>query len=94
MEEAAAAEANTINPAACRILGVADSFMKEWAEGVVFEGREHADSYFLDDYPNLKDNAQLAALEFDRFTSLNKIFWYPEGQAPSDLCVCPANVIL
>ena len=94
MEEAAALEANTINAQACEILGVAESFASEWQTGVILEGADNAPSYFLDDYPNMRQHAEVAAEELDRFTKLHKIFWYPDGKFPSDLCVCPANIIL
>ena len=94
MEEAAAAEANPLNIQACELLGVGASFIDEWTEGVILEGAEHAEPYRMDDYPSLKNNSHLAAEEIDRLTSLQKIFWYPQGQAPADLCVCPANIIL
>ena len=47
MEEAAASEANPINFLACELLGVGESFLTEWREGVVvLQGAEKASSYF------------------------------------------------
>ena len=94
MEEAAAAEANTINVQSCELLGVAESFILEWTTGVALEGANNAEPYFLEDYQNLKNNASIAAEEFDRLSALHKIFWYPDSRAPSDLCVCSANIVL
>ena len=94
MEDAAAEMANSINYGACKDMGVTQSFLDEWMEGVVLTGAEGTDPYFLDDYPNVKDNAEVAAAELDRLTKRQKIFWYPEGAAPSNVSVCPANLNL
>ena len=40
----------------------------------------------IDDYPNLKDNAEVAAAELDRLSALCKILWYPVDKVPHDLC--------
>ena len=63
-------------------------------EGVVLATTGIAAPYFFDDYPNIKLHEEVAAAEIDRLTSLGKIFWYPAQKFPSDLCVCPANVVL
>ena len=94
MEDAAASEANTLNFQSAELLGVAPSFLAEWREGVVLEGAEKCNSYFLPDYPNLHRNLEVAAAEIDRLTALKRIFWYPSGKHPSNLCVCPANIVL
>jgi hypothetical protein len=60
MEDAAADLANTLSLRACKDLGVQDSFLDEWFNGVVLEGAENAVPFFLDDYPSLKDNAVIA----------------------------------
>ena len=94
MEEDAADNANTINFAACRAMGVHESFIQEWSEGVLLLGTEGMEPFVLEDYPGLKDNAQEAVVELDRLTKCQKIFWYPFGVAPQDLSVCPGNLIL
>ena len=94
MEEDAASTANSINVAACKALGVTQSFIDEWTEGVVLTGAEGMDSFFFDDYQSLKQNAEIAAIELDRLTLRQKIFWYPAGTSPDYLSVCPGNLIL
>ena len=86
--------ANTINLRECKEMGVSDAFLAEWDEGVILEGAEGMEPFLYDDYPNLKENAAIAAAEIDRLTKRQKIFWYPEGATPSDLSVCPGNLIL
>lgn len=90
----AAEQANTMRFGACKKLGVSEAFLTEWFDGVTLEGAEGMDPFYFDDYPNLKDNAELAAAELDRLTQLQKIFWYPKGMVPADLSVCPGNLIL
>ena len=94
MEEAAASMANSINITACKALGVQDSFIEEWSEGVKLTGAEGMDTFSFDDYPNLKNNAEIAAIELDRLTARQKIFWYPECSSLANLSVCPGNLIL
>ena len=69
MEEAAIAEATNVNVRACKALGVNPAFVKEWAEGVVFDGAEHAQAYFCDNYSSLKRNANTAAGGLGRLAS-------------------------
>ncbi len=94
MEEMAVQCANTINLHVCRSMGVSEAFITEWDEGVILEGAEGMDPFLFDDYPNLKENSEIAAAEIDRLTGRQKIFWYPEGAVPENLSVCPGNLIL
>ena len=94
MEDMAVEEANTISVQACEALGVGARFIEEWCEGVVLLGADQAPMYFCDDYPNVRKHAEAAGLELDRLTDLKKIFWYPSNRFPSDLCICPANIII
>ena len=94
MEETAAEMANTINYRACKEMGVQEPFLTEWAEGVTLEGAAGMEPFFFEDYPNLNENAEVAAQELDRLTSRQKIFWYPKGVTPTNLSVCPGNLIL
>ena len=77
MEEAAAEMANTMNYRACKEMGVQEPFLSEWADGVSLEGAAGMEPFFFDDYPNLKENAEVAAKELERLTSRQKIFWFP-----------------
>ena len=74
MVEVASESANTINITACRDLGVLEAFIEEWIEGVKLLGAEDLDPFVFEDYPNLKNNAQEAAVELDRLTQCQKIF--------------------
>ena len=75
-------------------MGVREPFLTEWAEGVTLEGAAGMEPFFFEDYPNLNENAEVAAQELDRLTSRQKIFWYPKGVTPTNLSVCPGNLIL
>ena len=94
MEDAALQSSNAINALVCAQLGVQDKFLKEWTDGVVLHGAELAEDFWMEDYPNVQDNIEVAAKEIDRISDLQKIFWYPTGQYPPDLSVCPSNLIL
>ena len=94
MEEQASELANSMSFHACSRLGVAPEFINEWLNGVRLSGTEGMIPFFFDDYPSLKQNADIAAAELDRLTSRQKIFWYPPGTAPANLSVCPGNLIL
>ena len=94
MEEEASVMSNSISYHACVRLGVAPQFIDEWLNGVRLAGAEGMAPFHFDDYPTLKDNAEIAAKELDRLTLRQKIFWYPPGTAPTNLSVCPGNLIL
>ena len=94
MEDEVAAMAKLIDIEVCRKFGVQDSFLKEWAGGVILEGAEQATPFFSDDYPKLKENAEVAASELDRPASRQMILWYPDGTVSANLSVCPGNLIL
>ncbi len=70
LEDEAMDQANSMDIGVCRQLGVKDSFLEEWTVGAVLEGGDLAPHYFLDDYPNLRDNKEVAAEELDRLTGL------------------------
>ena len=57
-------------------------------------GAEDLDPFVFEDYPNLKNNAQEAAVELDRLTQCQNIFWFPIGSSPDNLSICPGNLIL
>ena len=94
IEDAAMHQPNAINISFCRSLGVRDSFLEEWSQGVVLDGANLAPPFDIPNYPGLKTYATEAAAELDRLTTLGKIFWYPFGSEPHDLDVAPANIII
>ena len=94
MEDRALDEANGLDIPRCRRLGVSEDFLIEWRDGATLIGASEAEHYFLEDYPAVKENVQVAADEIDRLTGLGKIFWCPVNSYPKDLDVCSANIIL
>ena len=93
-EDVTCAEGNLLSPRAARRLGVLPSFLSEWLGGVRLASPPPDLSYRCDDYPLYARHALAAGDELDRLTALSKIHWYEEGCAPSNLCVCPSNVVV
>ena len=79
MVDMAAESANTLSFRACKELGVGEDFLTEWFDGVTLEGAEGLDPFYFEDYPNLKDNAKIAAAELDRLTSARKYSGTPKA---------------
>ena len=52
-----------------------------------------APSYDIPDYPSVREQPQLAALEIYRLTEEGRIFWY-EDEVPTDLDICPSTLIV
>ena len=94
IEDAAMHQSNAINIDFCRTLGVGESYIEEWSNGVVLDGANLAPPFDIPNYPGLLAHATEAAAELERLTSLGKIYWYPRGSEPQDLDVAPANIII
>ena len=70
IEDAAMEEANALDMKVCRALGVGESFITEWSQGVWLQGSESADHFFEDDYPNFKKYAVEAATELGQIQQI------------------------
>ena len=86
------AQADTLNLALCRRLGVKEEFLKIWTSGVHLQGHEEAPSYDLPDYPSVRDQPHIAAQEIDRLTAEGRIYRYT-ADVPEDLDICPSTLI-
>ena len=94
LEDAELREGLTLELNNCEELGIEECFCREWALGVPLSGAEAVGAFSKDDYPSVKQSFELAAKEFDRLTSLRKIFWYPPHLILSNLDVFPSNLIV
>ena len=89
LEDATAEAGNTIDLNACRDLGVKEEFLKEWSEGVILEGCEHANPFFLDDYPALKDNARKQPTNWKGLQTLSSFSGIQPGRHHTTLACVP-----
>ena len=93
-EDVTAATGNSLSPTACRGAGVEDRFLKLWFRGIELEARTMPDRVQIDDYPSVRQQAEVAGEELDRLTALGKIHWYQLDSPPPDLRVCPSQLIV
>ena len=68
----------------CQRLGVSDSFLQEWRDGVRLPGHELAASFNATDYPSIVYGYDRASEEIDRLTQGGKIYWFEHGEFPGD----------
>ena len=83
-----------LNLPICRLRGVSEHFLPLWRDGIRLEGHHDAAAFFLDDYSSVYYGADRAAEEVDRLTDEGKIYWFPPGEVPADLGVCPTTLIV
>ena len=93
LENDAMRRASTLNIPLCRTMGVPDHFLQVWEHGTPLEGHILAPSYDIPDYPSVREQPHIAALEIDRLTEEGRIYWY-EDDCPADLDICPSTLIV
>ena len=84
--------ANTLNITLCRSLGVPEHLLQLWQHGTVLEGHVDAPPFDLRDYPSVREQPEIAALEYDRLSAAGRILWY-DGDGPDDLDICPSTLV-
>ena len=94
LEDAAMREGLSLDLDRCAELGVGEEFVIEWALGLALNGAERVAQFDRPDNASIKMHPDRAGEEFDRLASSHKILWYPVGEEPDDLCICPSSLII
>ena len=84
----------TLNLPLCRLRGVSEHFLQLWRDGIRLEGHQDAHAFSLEDYSSVRYGADRAGEEVDRLTDEGNIYWFPPGEVPEDLDVCPTTLIV
>ena len=93
MEDERACAAMRLNVNECVKLGDVPKFADAWFRGTTLGATEIPGKTALGDLPSAREQPAVAVVEFDRFSGLGKITWYPSGERPESVRVRPPLLI-